>query len=238
MGYYNDILSLLDRYLSLIFLCIFRCGLRRISSFFLYAWGIYFIFRGLTGYCIKSQISANNTRARSFPNLYASLNRSKQSKILRSTFSRFLNVPFQTVHSKKLPDHNQFSLHRFPQVIHYSSLASIPICLPLSSLHFDRSTTPPASTSLLSLLNNPKPPKNRTHLIKTSHRLIRTPNLHLKVRRLHPATLLLRTLRLLLLRIIPGARAAKHILPLLPLELLALVEARDEDVFVGTGVAF
>jgi hypothetical protein len=50
MGYYNDILSLLDRYLSLIFYAYLGVDLGESQGFFFYAWGIYFIFRGLTGY--------------------------------------------------------------------------------------------------------------------------------------------------------------------------------------------
>lgn len=87
---------------------------------------------------------------------------------------------------------------------------------------------------------SPQPPHSpiaSTYLIKPRHRLIRTPNLHLKERRLITIASLLRTLHLRLIRIIPRARPSKNIFPLLSHIVLALVEALLEEVLVGAGLA-
>jgi hypothetical protein len=79
------------------------------------------------------------------------------------------------------------------------------------------------------------PNKDKTHLIKTRHRLIRTPYLNLKIRRLIPLTPLFRTLHLSLLRIIPRSRPAKHIFAFGASVHFALVDALGQNVLVGTG---
>jgi hypothetical protein len=77
-----------------------------------------------------------------------------------------------------------------------------------------------------------------THLIKTRHRLIRTPNLHLKVRCLIAVTAFSRTLHLPLLRIIPRARPAEYIFAFCSREGFALEVAFGEEVLVGAGQTF
>lgn len=76
-----------------------------------------------------------------------------------------------------------------------------------------------------------------THLVKSRHRLIRTPNLHLEERRFLPITSLLWTLHLRLLRIIPRTRSTKNILSLLPHKCLSLEIAFLQDILVGTSLA-
>jgi hypothetical protein len=84
------------------------------------------------------------------------------------------------------------------------------------------------------------PPLHRiqTHLIKTSHRLIRTPNLHLIIRRLPALTPLLRTLHTSPLRIIPLFLPTEHVFSFFVREGFALVVACLQDVLVGAGHAF
>jgi hypothetical protein len=104
----------------------------------------------------------------------------------------------------------QFSLHRFPQVMHcfrqHAFLSSEPMF--------------------------------NTYLVKTSHRLISTPNLHLKECCFFSIASLLRTLHLCFLCIVPSSRSAKDIFSLLPREMLALVVLLLQYVLVGTGLAF
>lgn len=80
--------------------------------------------------------------------------------------------------------------------------------------------------------------RKRTHLQKTSHRLIGTPNLDLHKSRLITITPRFRALPRRLLCIIPLARPAEDVLPLDPLERLALVDAFGEAVLVRAGLAF
>ena len=103
----------------------------------------------------------------------------------------------------------QFSLHRFPQVIHYA---------------YQHGSTPE--------------PLFKTHLIKSSHRLISTPNLHLEECCFFPVASFLRTLHLRFLCIIPSSGSTKNIFSLLPREVLALVVSLLEYVLVGTSLAF
>lgn len=78
-----------------------------------------------------------------------------------------------------------------------------------------------------------------TYLIKTSHRLIRAPDLHLKIRRLLALTTFPRTLHaLLLLRVIPRPRPAKDVFPLGSREGFALVIPLGQEKLVGAGEAF
>jgi hypothetical protein len=80
--------------------------------------------------------------------------------------------------------------------------------------------------------------RSKSHLVESSHRLIGTPNLHLKECRSLPVTAFLRTLHLCLVCIIPSSRPAEHVLSLFPCEGLALVISFLEDVLVGASLTF
>lgn len=73
----------------------------------------------------------------------------------------------------------------------------------------------PYPSSCLSPLPHLLPSNRTTHLIKRRHRLIRTPNLHLKICRLLAVTAFHRTLyALLFLRVIPCPWAAEDVFAL------------------------
>jgi hypothetical protein len=101
--------------------------------------------------------------------------------------------------------------------------------------------SPPISTShtlYLSTRFQSSEPLFKTHLIKSSHRLISTPNLHLEECCFFPIASFLRTLHLRFLCIIPSSGSTKNIFSLLPREVLALVVSLLEYVLVGTSLAF
>lgn len=72
----------------------------------------------------------------------------------------------------------------------------------------------------------------RHTLEETRHRLISTSNLHLEERRLLAVASFVRALRLGLLRIVPGSRAAKDVLALLALKDSARKDGIGDGVFV------
>ena len=104
---------------------------------------------------------------------------------------------------------SQFSLHRFPQVMHY--------------FH-----QPPRSSKS----------KVKSHLVESSHRLISTPNLHLEEGRFVPITSFFRALHLCLICIVPSSRSAEDIFSLFPCKDFPLVVSLLEDVLVGASLAF
>lgn len=74
-------------------------------------------------------------------------------------------------------------------------------------------------------------------LEETRHRLISTSNLHLEKRRLLAIAAFVRALRLRLLRVVPGSRAAKDVLALLALKDTPRKDRVGDGVFVGTCAA-
>ncbi|PQE07142.1 hypothetical protein CJF31_00004782 [Rutstroemia sp. NJR-2017a BVV2] len=120
---------------------------------------------------------------------------------------------------------------------------SSPSCNTTSPLHLHYPHPPTPLFSLPSPITPPPTPKEHkkrkppTHPKKRSHRLIRTPNLHLPHRRLHAIAVAHRALLLRLIRIIPHTRPAKHILFLLALERFPVVDRFLQYVLIRTGQA-
>lgn len=81
-------------------------------------------------------------------------------------------------------------------------------------------------------------PEDTTYLVETRHGLVGTADLDLEEGRLLAVTPLARALRLALLRVVPGSRAAEDVLPLLAVEHPAAVQRLVDGVLVGAGAAF
>lgn len=115
---------------------------------------------------------------------------------------------------------NQFSLHRWPQVMHYKKSAS-------SLVERER--------------NGEKWGKmhgTRTYLEEARHGLISTANLDLEECRLPAVTSLCGALDFALLGVVPCSRATKDILSLLALEIAAREQRLVNSVLVWTRAAF
>lgn len=76
------------------------------------------------------------------------------------------------------------------------------------------------------------------NLIKTSHRLISTTNLHLKESCLFSITTFLGTLHLSFISIIPSPGSSKYVLSFFAHKSFALIILFRDDILIGTGLTF